>query len=78
VPGIAVCTGSVIEQVPLAGMLAPLKVTVLVVFVNETAAPPQVVDGASASDPDDVVAMLRLAGSVSVRLDCVSAKPLEL
>src|ERR1035438_7423720 len=59
-------------------MLAPFRVTVFVVFVNETAAPPQVVDGASAIDPDDVVAMLRLAGSVSVKLDCVSAKPLDL
>jgi hypothetical protein len=58
-------------------MLAALKVTVLVVFVKVAALPPHVVAGATDVDAEDV-AMLRLEGKVSVKLDCVSANPLAL
>ena len=43
----------------------------VVVLVSDTAAPPQVVAAAG------VVARVRFAGSVSAKLDCVSAKSLE-
>jgi hypothetical protein len=58
-------------------MLAPFNVTVLAVLVRAIALPLHVVAGAKDVDPEDV-AMLRLAGSVSVKLDCVRANPLEL
>jgi hypothetical protein len=54
-------------------MSAPLNVTLVVVFVKVP--PPQVVAGAAA---DADVDTLRLAGSVSVRLACVSAKAFKL
>jgi len=62
-------------QLPLAGMFAPLKLIVLAALVRATAAPLQLVAGASIV-PD--IATLRLAGSVSVKLDCVSANRLAL
>src|ERR1700730_6273304 len=54
-------------------MLAPLNVTLVVVFVNVP--PPQVVAGAAA---DADVDTLKLAGSVSVRLACVRTKAFKL
>jgi hypothetical protein len=64
-------------QLLLAGMLAPLNVTVLAVLVRATVAPLHEVAGAKDVDPEDV-AMLRFAGSVSVKLDCARANPLAL
>jgi hypothetical protein len=68
----------VIEQLLLAGMLAAVSVTLLVVLVNETAPPPHVVVGTRGVDADEDVAMPRLAGSVSVKFECVRANPLAL
>lgn len=75
VPGAALFTGTVIEHVPFAGMSASFRTTLVAVLDKDTAAPPQVVARAVAAT---AVAMLRLAGSVSVRFACVSAKPLAL
>src|SRR5216683_2625634 len=61
----------VMEQLPLAGILAPAMVTALAELVNVPDAPLQVVVGAGE------VCMLRLAGTVSVKLDWVKSKPLE-
>ena len=57
-------------QLPSAGMFAAARLTDVVVLVSEAAAPPQLVVAAGA------VATLRFAGSVSAKLDCVSANPL--
>ena len=51
------------EQLPLAGMLAPVKVTALAELVNVPDAPVQVVVGAGE------VWTIRLAGTVSVKPD---------
>ena len=55
---------------PLAGMMAPLKVTELVELVNVPDAPAQVVVGAGR------VWIVRCAGNVSVKAAWVSAKAL--
>src|SRR5271168_5417807 len=68
----ALITCMVIVQLPLAGIFAAASITLLVVLVNDMAAPPQVVVGAC------MLAMLRLAGSVCVRPDWVRSKPLPL
>ena len=60
------------EQLPLAGIMAPAMVTVLAALVNFADAPLQVVVGAGA------VWRLRLAGTVSVKPDWVKSKPLAL
>ena len=60
------------EQLPLAGILAPAMVTALAELVNVPDAPLQVVVGAGE------VCALRLAGTVSVKLDWVKSKPLAL
>src|ERR1700677_4768262 len=57
-------------QLPSAGMFALARLTEVVVLESDTAAPPQVVAAAG------VVASVRFVGSVSAKLDCVSAKPL--
>ncbi len=64
-------------QLPWAGMTARLSVTVFAVLVSfaPAPAPAQVVAGANGLDDAlDEVAMLRLAGSVSVRFACVRSK----
>jgi hypothetical protein len=60
------------EQLPLAGILAPARVTLLAELVRVPDAPVQLVVGAGE------VWMLRLAGTVSVKLDWVSANPFVL
>jgi hypothetical protein len=65
-------TLSVTVQLAFAGMLALLKVTALVVALTATLAPVQLVAAAGA------LAMATPAGSVSVKCDCVSAKPFAL
>jgi hypothetical protein len=62
----------VIEQLPLAGILAPAMVTLPAELLNVPDAPVHVVVGAG------VVTMLRLAGTVSVNPDCVKSNPLVL
>src|SRR5712692_5510516 len=62
----------VMEQLPLAGMLAPAMATALAELVNVPDAPLQVVVGAGE------VWTLRLAGTVSVNPDSVKSKPLAL
>src|SRR5580698_10412856 len=57
-------------QLPSAGMFAWARLTAVVVLVSDAAAPPQVVAAAG------VAARVRFVGSVSAKLDCVSAKPL--
>jgi hypothetical protein len=68
----ALITLMVMVQLPLAGIFAAARVTLLVVLVKDIDAPPHVVVGAG------MAAMVRLAGSVCVRPDCVNAKPLLL
>ena len=60
------------EQLPFAGIMAPTMVTVLAEVVKVPDVPMQVVVGAGD------VAMTRLAGTVSVKWDCVKSKPLAL
>jgi hypothetical protein len=62
----------VMEQLPLAGIMAPAMVTVLAELVNVAVAPLQVVVGAGA------VWRLRFAGTVRVMPDWVKSKPLAL
>ena len=54
---------------PSAGMFAWARLTAVVVLVSDAAAPLQVVAAAG------VAARVRFVGSVSAKLDCVSAKP---
>jgi hypothetical protein len=58
-----------ISQLPLAGIFAPDKDTLLLVLVSANAAPPQVLAGAC--EPN-----VKFAGSVTVIPECVSAKAL--
>src|SRR5882724_4483739 len=60
------------EQLPLAGILAPAMATALAELVKVPDAPLQVVVGAGE------VCTLRLAGTVSAKLDWVKSKPLVL
>src|SRR5258706_16469636 len=60
------------EQLPLAGILAPAMDTALEELVNVPDAPVQVVVGAGE------VCTVRLAGTVSMKLDWVKSKPLAL
>src|SRR5258706_10507712 len=60
------------EQLPLAGILAPAMDTALEELVKVPDAPLQVVVGAGE------VCTLRLAGTVSAKLDWVKSKPLVL
>ena len=53
----------VMVQLPMAGMMALTSVTLVVVLVNEAAAPVQLVAGAG------TLAMVRLAGKACVRPD---------
>ncbi len=46
-PAVALATGTVIVQLPLAGMFAPLKVTLLPLAFNAKAAPVQVLAAAA-------------------------------
>src|SRR5882757_1982613 len=62
----------VMEQLPLAGILAPAMLTVLAELVKVPDAPLQVIVGAG-----DVWSA-RLAGTVSVKPDWVKSKPLAL
>jgi hypothetical protein len=62
-PAVALLTLTVMEQLPLAGILAPAMDTVLAELVNVPDAPLQVVVGAGE------VCTIRLAGAVSVKLD---------
>ena len=71
-PAVALLTLMVMEQLPLAGILAPAMVTALAELVNVPDAPAQVVVGAGE------VWMIRLAGTVSVKPDWVSANPFAL
>ena len=57
------------SQLPPAGMLAAARVTLLVVWVSDNAAPSQVLDGACVT--------VRPAAGDTVMPDWVSAKPLE-
>jgi len=63
VPAVALLTVMVMEQLPLAGILAPAMVTVLAELVRVPDEPLQVVVGAGE------VCTLRLAGTVSVNPD---------
>ena len=65
-------TGTVIVQLPSAGMFALARLTEVAVLLSESAAPVQEVAGAAP------VATLRFAGSVSAKCEPVSAKPFEL
>src|SRR5258707_13776931 len=60
------------ERLPLAGIWAPAMDTALEELVNVPDAPVQVVVGAGE------VCTVRLAGTVSVKLDWVKSKPLAL
>ena len=62
-PAVALLTLTVMEQLPLAGILAPAMDTVLAELVNVPDAPLQVVVGAGE------VCTLRLAGTFSVKPD---------
>ena len=62
----------VMVQLLMAGIIAFASVTLLVVLVNDIAAPVQVVAGAG------IAWIERLAGSDCVRPDCVKSKPLLL
>jgi len=68
----ALFTDSVMVHAPAAGMLAPLKVTLLVLLVSDIFAALQVVAGAG------VVSSARFAGNDAVMPDWVNAKPLVL
>src|SRR6266404_1024562 len=65
-------TVTVMEQLPLAGILAPARVTVLAELVNVPDAPVQVEVGAGE------VWTVRLAGTAWVKPDCVKSKLLAL
>jgi len=68
---VALCTLKEISQLSLAGILAADRLTLLVVLVSVSDAPPQVLDGAG-------VPTVRFAGKDTVIPDCVNAKPLVL
>ena len=67
----ALFTFNEILQLPLAGILAPAKVTLLIVLVSDNAVPAQVLEGAG-------VSTVTLAGNENVMPDWVSAKRLVL
>jgi len=72
VPAVALCTLNAMLQLPLAGILAPVSVTLPVVLLSDVVPPLQDVDG-----PGDA-AKMRLAGSEIVIDDCVKKNGLEL
>jgi hypothetical protein len=70
-PSVALVTPKETSQLPLAGIFAPDRVTLLEVLLSDNPAPLQVLAGAC--DPN-----VRPAGKDTVIPDCVSANPLVL
>ena len=67
---VVLITGMVIEQLPFAGMTAPVRAMLVPLAANKTEAPPQVVVA--------VPVTLNEPGRVSRNWDCVSANLFEL
>jgi hypothetical protein len=72
VPTVALCTLNVMLQLPLAGILAPVSVTLVVVLLSDMEPPLHAV-----AAPGEA-AKMRLAGKEIVMPDCVKANGLEL
>ena len=72
VAALALCTLNAMLQLPLAGILAPVSVTLPGVLLSDMAAPLHDVDS-----PGEA-AKMRLAGSEIVMADCVKKNGLEL
>jgi hypothetical protein len=71
-PALALCTLNAMLQLPLAGILAPVRTLLVVVLLSDMEPPLHDVDG-----PGEA-AKMRLAGSEIVMADCVKENGLEL